>query len=624
VRWSKDGNPWYPLPPNYEQLDEVGQRLARMNVFQIAVGPEGTPEDLVYAWALFRNHYLMPKSAAKWFKRFKESPPMHYQLIHDMGQYSKNALAAPRSFAKSTLCNEAAMLLALVKEDYDIELIRATASKSRKNMSRIKRQLEDNELIKADFGELAPPRGKRTWSTERLELPNGSTIEGTSVKSALRGDRPDLIIVDDPEYDEDEEKEGRAMELLEDFEVLLFQTMLGMLDDGTGLFWIGTQISRRSFLYHLNTGDDPRFEGWNRKVLAVCEMQNGKVVPGSLVWEAKWDAQAVYDRMATLGTSAFNAEMMNAPGSGKEKTLYLHPQLGVYRVEGPPPEKARDPFSSPAEIRFHEGVRHEDGDLDFVEKVEPFGAWARSLYRVALVDYAPTISPASDYSCVQVLGFDRTDTLWVLDGFLGKVRSDALQRIIWDLAYRWKVRAIGVEAVSVQKHLADRIAFDLAKVAEGTGYIPRVVPIKYPARESKGERICGLEWRFNQFRIKYPIHRKNEFWVSQLWFQTENFTPDLTLLRHDDAIDTVAMHQYLVRRSGASRTHQQENVKTAADYLQQGVTHDEKTGIPYITAVELDQLTDAVLEALAKRRQAVMDGTDDEEVPAWMPRVAVL
>lgn len=610
VRIPKENNPCYPLPANYDELSPAGQRLSRLNALQLQASTDGTPQDMVYAWSFFRTYYLSHEKAL-WYKRLKQSPPMHYQIPHDMGQYSANAWAAPRSFAKSTVCNEVAMMLALTRPNFSILIIRATAAKSRKNMARIKRQLEENPRIVEDFGTLKPPRGARVWSTEMLELPNGSTIEGSSVNSALRGDRPDFILIDDPEYDEDEEKEGRASQLIEDFEKRLFKTILGMLDDGAGIFWIGTLISRKSFLYHICKGDDPRFESWNRRVLSV-------IMPdGSLLWENKWDAQAIRDRKARLGETAFNSEMMNNPGSGSDKTLYIHPELCVYRVDGGP-ERERDPFSSTATLRHREGVRHDD-DLDYVDRVESFGPWAKTLYRVALVDYAPTISPSSDYSCVQILGFDRTDTLWVLDGFLGKIRSDELERKIWDLAFRWKVKLIGVEAVSLQKHLADRIAFHFAKMGDTTGFRPKVIPVKYPGRESKGERICGLEWRFNQYRIKYPVHRKNEFWASQLFFQTENFTPDLTLLQHDDGIDTVAMHQYVVRRSGSSRTHQVENTKKATDFLLQGQLNDEITGVPFITGINLNQLTDDILDVLRKRLH-----TDEEEAGSWNGQSPVL
>lgn len=596
--WRPPDNPQYPLPPDYNSLTMEGQRLARLNALSL----QETPTDLVHAWEFFRKEYLMPEGAY-WYKRLVPSPPGHYQMIYDMGQWSLNAEAAPRSFAKSTICNEAVMLLSLTRNAFSSSIIRATANKSQINMSRIMRQLSDNPFIQRDFGKLRPPRGVRMWSTLMLELPNGATISGTSVNSALRGDRPDLVLIDDPEYDEDEEAEGRSEQLLIDFEKLLFKTILGMVDEGCGIFWIGTLISRRSFLWQLATGADERFQYWNRRILA-------RVMPdGSLLWPEKWSAQQIADSRLRMGESAFQAEAMNNPGAGSQRIFVIDKDLCTYSVDGHP-HMEKMPLASTSVISYSEGQRHA-GTLDYVQHSEPFGEWASKLYRTTLVDYAPTTRDTSDYSCVLVLGFDRRDTLWVLDGFMGRVREEELVRIIWDKSYRWRSRIIGVEAVSLQKHLADRVAHDLALLSRGTGYIPRVVPVRYPGKESKVSRIRGLEWRFNQHRIRYPAHRKKELWVSSLWYQTENFTEDLTLLPNDDVIDTVAMHQFLVRRSGTAKTAQTDAVKTPKDYLKEGMLYEDKTGIPYITALPVEQLTDDILLEMLRKRLTTEANVED-------------
>lgn len=68
----------YPLPPDYLELDEEAQRIARVNACRL----QETPEDLVQAWSFFRSWYFRQLPPGKWYKRYKPSPAMHYDLIH--------------------------------------------------------------------------------------------------------------------------------------------------------------------------------------------------------------------------------------------------------------------------------------------------------------------------------------------------------------------------------------------------------------------------------------------------------------------------------------------------------------------------------------------------------------
>jgi hypothetical protein len=69
-----------------------------------------------------------------------------------------------------------------------------------------------------------------------------------------------------------------------------------------------------------------------------------------------------------------------------------------------------------------------------------------------------------------------------------------------------------------------------------------------------------------------------------LFQQIEDFTSDLNLLEHDDAIDTVlGMAQYIVRPR--SMMGDDGGVKTPEDYLKQGKLVDE-TGMPLIAQPE--------------------------------------
>lgn len=587
-------------PDNYDDLDAETQRAIRLEI----ITQQETPADLVNAWRHFRKFYLEPVDAG-WFKRLKPSPPMHYQMIFDLGEYSKNAWAAPRSFAKSTVMREVAMMLMLTRPRFDVMLVQATIKKYRKSIDAIKWQFENNKYLDADFGPLRAKKGQRQWSTESLRVPNGSVLDGGSVEGALRGDRPDLLLIDDPEYDEDEGMDSTI--LMERFERLMFRTLRPMLDEGTGMFWIGTLISRKSYLYVATQSEDKRFKYWNRRVLQI-EDENGNPI-----WDAKWNKQKIADLREEVGESSFQSEYMNNPGSGTERILKIHPDMGAYRVDGAPPEKDDNPLDSPAVIRYRVATRIDDRTI-YTEKREAFGSFVGSMFRIMTVDYVRRPSSTSDFACIIVMGFDSNDVLWVLDIFHDKLRPDAVIRRMYDMAMQWRVKLVGSESESIESLTTDRAQSMIAQMGAHTGYIPKVIPIKYaskkltrntdaPAKIDKAERIAGMEWRFNQHLIRLPFHREMEPGVRQLIYQIENFTMDLALLRHDDAIDTLAMHQFMIRRKGGKRRRPVDK-DSAQAIATRGDVLDPRTGLPRLAGFGDAALNSQVVDAVRDRRYA--------------------
>lgn len=599
VRYQREGNPLYPLPPNYADLPPAEQRSARLN----AVCLQQTPEDLVTAWAFFRKYYLSGKEA-RWYKKGKalESPPLHYQMVHDLATYDCTAWAAPRGFAKSVVMREIIMLLALTRPGFSICLIVSTDKKARKALNLIRRQFVRNKRIMEDFGTLQMKKGEGLWNTQIMELPNGSTIEGISINGSFRGERPDLILVDDPEYDEDEDSE--TDKLIVDFETTTFNTLMGSLEEGCAIFWIGTRHNRRTFLYAITEGHDPRFRMWKTRVIP-CVLPNGETT-----WPAKWTKEWVAHLKLRMG-SAFDAEMQGQPGSTGDRLLKIHPKLCMYRVEGGHPEREELPLASTAEVVYQAGIK--DDQIRYLENRQPFGEWAKTLYRVMLIDHARTVKGTSDESCVMVMGFDRFDTLWVLDVYLRRCTKAELFRVVFDMMVRWDIRIIGSEAISVEEETTNQLAAYISEMTTGARFIPKVIPIKYakpsvkgrasPRQMTKSDRIQGLEWRFNMFRIRLPEHRRSEYPVSQLFHQIENFTPDLSLLRHDDAVDTLAMHQHLgiYRRRGAG-FRDTPNLQSPREALIAGQLTDEATGIPHVFSIPPEGWDPRLMHEIRKQR----------------------
>lgn len=587
VTFPRENNPLWPLPSDYPSLSERWQRVARLN----AVCNHSTPDNMVGAWAFFRSYYLKQLPPGVFYKRFKKSPKLHYDLIRDLATYPYNAWAAPRASAKSTvLGKEVPIWMSLTKPHYAILMILAKEPFIVKRFGSYMEMFESNPFVTADFGEMKPKRGSKTWSHHLLQLANGSNITGLPVEGKMLGERPDLILPDDPEHDKSLVMNTNPAALLEAFERLLFGVLFPMLEMGASIGWIGTLLSNRSFLYHVTQSNDPRFKFWNKRVVPIV------TETGELAWEDKWTPEVIEALREKLGESEFQAQYMNRPGCGRERLLKIHPDFGNYWVREEDAEFKQAPFKSAAVLVANRPERTPEDGQFLVKRVErSYAAAVASMFRVMTIDYGYTVKSTSDYSCVHVMGVENSeffkDTIWSLDMWLGRIPLGQLLSVIWDMAIRWRVHVIAPEAVAVQAAMADQIVGSLDIIEQAQGWRPAVMPITYKVKKDKGSRISGaLEWRFNQFRVKLPGDRRNTWPYRELYNQITDFTQDLALLPKDDAIDTLAMIQEVVRPGGNSwRQEAGEAPIIPVEELKKGNLSDA-TGTLYISGMLRDEI----------------------------------
>ncbi len=170
----REGNEWWPLPPDYPELSPDAQRMARLNVLH----HQETPDDLVTAWCFFRQWYLR-ESNIKFYKRYQPSPPFHYDIVRDIGRNPYNAVAAPRGTSKSTVLTiELPLLLMLTRPYFNILLVLSKDTMVTKRMNvQIKPQLMGNKALLEDFGRMVPGKGQGVASAHLLQLLNGASLE---------------------------------------------------------------------------------------------------------------------------------------------------------------------------------------------------------------------------------------------------------------------------------------------------------------------------------------------------------------------------------------------------------------------------------------------------------------
>lgn len=590
-------NPFYPLPPNYPYLSEEEKSIARVE----ACMRQDTPEEYVAAWSFFRSYYLFPPASYGFYKHgVVPSPQAHYELVYNEAANRLHIVAAPRSFAKSTLLREMNLLELLTRPFHEIVLFLAKEQFVWEQMMIYKKMLEYNQKIKEDFvpywhermgigDSFRPKRGDGLWSNTQIQTTIGSMLTGLPIMGASLGKRPHRIRFDDVEKSESLVKE--PAEKITAFKDFLLDVAYPMAEEGCSLSIWGTLLSRRSFLYWLHKTDDPRIVDHFKRSFYAAQMG------GEYIWKEKMGEAWAESQKKVMGPAKFNTQYMNDPSADESRVLIIHEDLCTYALDNVDQNSFMDPLHSQALCVSHRLVGYATNDevkRPVTEKVvRPFGPAVSNMYRFITVDWAPTVSTNSDYSCIHVMGLENSslykDTLWSLDLWLDKKRQNELVQMIYRYCLKWKVRFVGIESYGPQLELVERLREDLPNMFGFGEFVPAVIPIKFPPHMEKADKIHGLEWRFDQFRVKLPKHRQRVWPYSQLFYQIENFTDDLGNLDHDDAIDTLAMHLAIGKRLKATGGPDILISKDPIEMLKAGRTHYDN-GMPVGMAIDFGKI----------------------------------
>lgn len=627
-----EGNPLYPLPADYPTLSRDGQRAARQN----AVFLQETPDDLVWAWKFFREHYLLSLPPGDWYKPpVYPSPACHYRYLWDLGAHSRNVLVFPRAYGKTTLINELLLLMSAAasgpRHGFTILVLKATDGFCKETGTRLQFQWEYNTRFVDDFGELRPRRNEPgSWSKTQIWLRNGFRLDIRSVSGKLPGYRPNLWVSDDAEYDPTPGRLKMSPEELRiKFEYLTKNHLIPMLDAGCAGVITTTLYNRKMYSYHLATEDpavDPSVEFWNRWVEAVIDPATG-----ASTWPEKFSPARLDQLRSEVGASAFKAQYLNNPGTGEDRVLALHPQLSFYSLKNPDLAYRTTPLSSGATL-IDWVTTHHQGVIRTVER--PFEAAVGRMYRILLADPIRRASAHSDSACVLVLGIERTpefrDVWRVLDIYLGKPSDTEFLEAIWRLGKKWMVRLVGVESIGIQKMIEDRARQMFSDRSGILDWAPRVLGITYKREfagpQGKAERIAQLAWRFDFHKIKLPQHLIDQPGWRDLRLQIEDFTEDLALLPHDDALDTLAMAQFVVRPRAAYFSTPNTARPTITELLEAGEHKLPGTTIDITQALNFDELTldqGTALDALIEKR-IIRDAAPSARprlTPGKLPRI---
>jgi predicted phage terminase large subunit-like protein len=251
----------------------------------------------------------------QWFCRYYladyficEPAAFHTELSEAADHQKRGIFAAPREHAKSTVITFGKVLHSIVyRLARFIVIIRDSEDVARLSLDDIRQELEGNERLIEDFGDLI---GRRKWAEAEFITANGVKVLGRGRGNPVRGlrykqFRPDLVIVDDIEDDESVDSRQQRDKL----ERWLLRAVLGMIAPEGRFFMIGTILHHDSVLVRFLKKPDVFFTKIYRAIDDT----------GKPLWPARWPKKRLDQKRLEIGVRNFATEFMNDPANEEDQ-----------------------------------------------------------------------------------------------------------------------------------------------------------------------------------------------------------------------------------------------------------------------------------------------------------------
>ncbi len=338
----------------------------------------------------------LPRSVAEELKSFVREK--YWSLLKPTEHLAGALFIEPREHGKTVRWSFAYPLWRILtgRSRY-VLLIGSSQTAAQENLINIRTELEENELLSEDFGDL---RGDR-WSDTRIELKNGTCIQAKGSGASMRGTRyrqyrPDLIILDDILKDDAVESPTTRSKIHRWLKRVVFN-----LGKNAFIVWVNT-------IFH---SDDPASrllreleEGTLKRWVAVrlsCFRPDGRPI-----WPESWTVEVLEEKRQVLGTDVFSTEYENEPLSDEERIIKPEwIQAHVYLSAELPPG-----------LRYFAGVDPAAGK--------------------------------HDHTAIVTVGVDRSGTMWEVDAWAATCSEDETVTQLITKHKRFKYVLIAWEEVS--------------------------------------------------------------------------------------------------------------------------------------------------------------------------------
>ena len=229
--------------------------------------------------------------------------PLHNYFI-DIRDDDFTSTLSPRESAKTTVkCFLIPLYEALNHpKKYNFYLnVQATSTKATDINNSIKKELEENELLRSFYGDMVGDK----WTEKLFILKNGVIFGAVGAGESIRGKiiknkRPDYIIVDDL-YDEDDKY---RLERINKKNIWFWATLYPARNKSKNncIHVQGTAIHKKDLMHELSVHEDVKF----RKFQAILNFDTKEVL-----WPELNTFESLMKEKVLMGSSIFYTEMQN-------------------------------------------------------------------------------------------------------------------------------------------------------------------------------------------------------------------------------------------------------------------------------------------------------------------------
>lgn len=541
----------------YLAKDNTPERKELLKAFNDGArmtGPDGIRKklaafDLEYFGRAYFPHYFVRKSPEFhreldeiWKKGvLKNKNPLMLKDEISRMKGCKRAIAAPRGHAKSTnFTFKDSVHSILYQYKHYILILSDSTDQAEGFLGDIKIEFEDNKELIEDFGTL---QSNKYWTQSGILTTGDVKVEAIGSGKKVRGRkhrnwRPDLIILDDVENDENVNTPEQRNKLANWY----FKAVSKAGDDYTDIVYIGTLLHYDSLLAKVlkNPGyksvkykavigfakNQSLWDMWetiytnlendNREEEAIEFFEENKeeMLEGTQVlWEEKLSYYDLMVMKVTEGEASFNSEEQNEP---------IDPSSCLFNEEW---------------LDYYDEMQIDFKDKDFVF--------------VGAVDPSLGKNKKSDYSSIIVLAKHlKTGYMYVFEASIEKRKPDViiedtiesqrrLQRDVYNVYTK-----VGVESIQFQYFFKDQMAKESARQ---NVYLP--IEEIYNTSDKK-LRIQSLQPYIKNGYIKFNAKHKT------LLRQLKNYPMDA----HDDGPDCLEMAVKIAEKISGSTSVKYKSV----------------------------------------------------------------
>ncbi len=364
----------------------------------------------------------------------------------------------PRGHGKTTRAEAYLLWNAIFEKHKNIMVIAASKEAAEEILENIKLEVEENEKLLEDFGELEGS----VWKTERIKFKNGVSISARGIEGRLRGSRkgatrPDLILCDDLIKDQAAESPTLRQKIYNRFK----RAVIPMADRDAFIIFTNTILHHDDLPSRLlKEYEEGKFDDWFAvKFKTPFIDQNRKE---KALWESYWDLERLADRKEKIGSIAFATEYQNEPLSEEDMIFKL------------------------SWIEYYQPIEIHNKRLDIIMGVDPATGKKRG-------DYSAIVTVAKDLD---------TGLYYVLDAYGDKISDLKFANKIIEKYQIYKPRKIIFESQVFQELYKNTIMREASK--QGV-HLP-IKPIK--SSISKEVRIQRLSPLVENGLIKFKENQK--------------------------------------------------------------------------------------------------------------------